>query len=244
VVDLTSADVVMSIPTSDIDDAVARLVRSWPSSLGRQGLSVSTGPVVAFRAREFVVPEDTGQEVVVPLIWLQNVQHGSVVWPAPGCRKEQYFRVTDASRRALVPNKTLVLLRRFTAKEEARRLTPAVLHGGSLPGASLAIENHVNYIHRPSGELDEREAIGLAGLLGSALLDRYFRISNGNTQVSAAELRALPLPSRETLLGLGDALAGSGVERTLSHERTVARVLGLPQQLARELEEEADEADR
>ncbi|MEO7328569.1 MAG: hypothetical protein ABI193_08330, partial [Minicystis sp.] len=33
----------------------------------------------------------------------------------------------------------------------------------------------------------------------SALFDSYFRISNGNTQVSATELRALPLPAPEVL---------------------------------------------
>ena len=74
---------------------------------------------------------------------------------------------------------------------------------GSLPGALLGLENHVNFVHRLGGEMSPREAMGLAALLNSELIDAYFRISSGNTQVSATELRALPLPPAALL----DAIA-------------------------------------
>jgi adenine-specific DNA-methyltransferase len=35
------------------------------------------------------------------------------------------------------------------------------------------------------------------------LLDTYFRISNGNTQVSATELRMMPLPSLSVINAIG-----------------------------------------
>ena len=62
------------------------------------------------------------------------------------------------------------------------------------------MENHLNYIHRPGGTLSEDEAWGLAALYNSRLLDTWFRAVNGNTQVSATELRAMPLPPRETIV--------------------------------------------
>ncbi|MDE0442308.1 MAG: hypothetical protein OXL38_09340, partial [Gammaproteobacteria bacterium] len=43
----------------------------------------------------------------------------------------------------------------------------------------------------------------LAALFNSRLLDTYFRTANGNTQVSATELRAMPLPERNVIVGLG-----------------------------------------
>ncbi|MBZ0307448.1 MAG: hypothetical protein K8I82_15375, partial [Anaerolineae bacterium] len=52
------------------------------------------------------------------------------------------------------------------------------------------------------------------GLFNSGLLDRYFRISNGNTQVNATELRAMPLPSWEAVLTIGEKLSA---ENTTSH---------------------------
>jgi adenine-specific DNA-methyltransferase len=51
--------------------------------------------------------------------------------------------------------------------------------------------------------LNPVEAIGLSALLNSAIIDRYFRIVSGNTQVNAAELRALPLPPWEILQRIG-----------------------------------------
>ena len=82
-----------------------------------------------------------------------------------------------------------------SAKEEARRLT-------ALPRIFVGFENHLNYIHRPGGTLSDDEAWGLAALYNH-LLDAYFRAVNGNTQVSATELRAMPLPARETIIELG-----------------------------------------
>jgi adenine-specific DNA-methyltransferase len=78
----------------------------------------------------------------------------------------------------------------------------------------VGLENHLNYIYRRKGELTEKEAFGLAALLNSELIDNYFRTFNGNTQISATELRALPLPSLALIEKLGEQVmnAGSDVE--------------------------------
>lgn len=51
--------------------------------------------------------------------------------------------------------------------------------------------------------MSEDEAYGLACLFNSSLLDTYFRAYNGNTQVSATELRAMPLPPLDVIKGIG-----------------------------------------
>jgi adenine-specific DNA-methyltransferase len=52
-------------------------------------------------------------------------------------------------------------------------------------------------------EMNEDEVLGLAALLNTELLDTYFRVSSGNTQVSATELRAMPLPALEMIVSIG-----------------------------------------
>jgi adenine-specific DNA-methyltransferase len=96
----------------------------------------------------------------------------------------------------------------------------------------IGLENHLNYIHRPKGKLAHAEALGLAALLNSALVDRFFRISNGNTQVSAVELRNLPLPSAERMRTIGRAIEQEGTEQL---DRVVADALDVPADLTEEL---------
>jgi adenine-specific DNA-methyltransferase len=50
------------------------------------------------------------------------------------------------------------------------------------------------------------EAIGLSALFNSAIVDRYFRIVNGDTQVNAAELRILSLPPLEVIRSVGEKI--------------------------------------
>ena len=103
----------------------------------------------------------------------------------------------------LVPNTNYVLLRRFSAKEDHRRLIAAALIGEDFPYAQIGFENHLNFIYRKMGALDKDETVGLSALLNSAIVDRYFRIVNGNTQVNAAELRAMPLPPLNVIREIG-----------------------------------------
>ena len=103
----------------------------------------------------------------------------------------------------LVPNRNYVLLRRFSAKEEERRLVAGPYLARTGDTSMVGLENHLNYIYRPGGTLTEDEAFGIAALLSSSLLDTYFRISNGNTQVSATELRTMPLPPLAVIHAIG-----------------------------------------
>jgi adenine-specific DNA-methyltransferase len=100
----------------------------------------------------------------------------------------------------------MVLLRRFSAKEEKRRLIAAPLLKSNFNCDFIGLENHVNYIYRKNGKMTEQEAHGIAALLNSSLLDNYFRISNGNTQVSATEIRAFPMPSIEMIRTIGQRI--------------------------------------
>lgn len=199
--DLQTTDKVLRLPLTDEDDAVLTLVDSWPDSLQSLDLNISTGPVVPFRATELIGKEGTVPKTDVPLLWMNHVKPMAVTWPLDR-HKPEYIKRSGAEALLLL-NKNYVLLRRFSAKEEARRLTAAPYIAADFDIPEVGFENHLNYIHRPSGSLSEDEAWGLAALYNSRLLDTYFRAVNGNTQVSATELRAMPLPPSETIIALG-----------------------------------------
>jgi adenine-specific DNA-methyltransferase len=202
--EILNGDNILHIPLSDQHDEIAELVRTWPAHLYDYGMEVSTGPVVPFRATQFVSSSGNVPETHAPLIWMQNVRPMQITWPLH--RKGQYI-AQEGAEKLLLPNRNYVMLRRFSAKEERRRLTAAP-YLAEINTTWLGLENHLNYIHRPNGSLSVEEARGLAALLNSDLMDTYFRISNGNTQVSATELRAMPLPPLEAIREIGRRVTG------------------------------------
>lgn len=192
------------LPVTELDQAITAIMDQWPCSLSKLGLQVSTGPVVAFRAKHLLQPSDgPNATATVPLLWMQNVRPQQVEWPVEQGNKPQAIARSAADQELLVPNANYVLTRRFSAKEEYRRLVAAPLLQEQLSDTALGLENHLNYIYRKDKSLEVAEVIGLSALLNSALLDRYFRICNGNTQVNATELRALPFPPLEIIKQIG-----------------------------------------
>jgi adenine-specific DNA-methyltransferase len=237
VIDLASASVSLNIPTTPLDDEIVALLRGWDNSLMSWRLQVSTGPVVAFRARQFLRGEP--DETTVPMLWLNNVRPLAVQWPLSN-GKPQYICSIAESRKLLVPSgNNYVLLRRFTAKEERRRLLAAPLRGGMLPGELLGFENHLNYVYRPHDGLTDDETAGIAALFNSALLDRYIRISNGNTQVNASELRSLPLPDPVQVSKIGRRVRASTFASDTLDE-VISTELELPHDIAHALERGVD----
>ncbi len=212
------------LPATVEDNDILKRVDNWKGSLHTYGMEISTGPVVPFRATEFLTGKANG--VTVPLLWMNHVQAMAVRWPL-GSRKPEYIVNSPESKKLLVANSNYVLLRRFSAKEESRRLTAAPCLAKNLPGTIVGLENHLNYIYRPYGMLTEDEAWGIAALYSSALLDRYFRCINGNTQVSATELRAMPLPPLAAIVELGRRVKGESRPGRIIDE--LVEVLARPQ---------------
>jgi adenine-specific DNA-methyltransferase len=209
VLELQTKDRMLNIPIAERQDEVARLVNSWKGSLHSYGLETSTGPVVPFRAVPLIYSSGEVPEKHAPLIWMQHVTPMRVEWPKASFRKEQYIVVNDNSFSLLVPAKNYVLLRRFSAKEERRRLVAAPFLKKDTNSQFVGLENHLNYIYRPKGEVSEEETSGLAALLNSDIFDTYFRIFNGNTQVSATELRRMPLPPLDLIREIGRQVMNS-----------------------------------
>ena len=237
VLDMASENRELSIPLCTQDLELVRAVQTWPNTLHSLGLEISTGPVVPFRATQFLT-QAANRDSAVPLLWMQHVRPMTTIWPLPTADKPQWIEAASDSMKLLVKDATYVLLRRFSAKEEKRRLVAAPLLEGTLNAHMVGLENHLNYIRGVTLPLDDELAYGLSALLNSTFLDRYFRISNGNTQVSATELRAMPLPSEKDIRSIGvEAQARFGTEADLHGLDTiVAEILDLSPELGVGLE--------
>ncbi len=202
--DMTSREKMLRIPSSQHEYQIINRIDKWTGSLGSYGMQVSTGPVVPFRAVELLSTNGKEPARCAPLLWLQHVHPMRVEWPAVVCKKPQYISTRSKdSTPLLLQNRNYVLLRRFSAKEEPRRLIAAPLLANQLGYDWIGIENHLNYLHRPGDSLTEEEAVGLAVIYNSEFMDTYFRVLNGSTQVSATEIRKIPLPSLDVIVEIG-----------------------------------------
>jgi len=183
------------------------LFRSWNGSLNKYNIQISTGPVVAYRATEYIREVyENGTVFLAPLIWLHNVYKMHIDWPVYKPNKGQYIQICSGSRSLLLPNKNYILLRRFSAKDDKSRLIASPYYAKLQDAEFIGVENKVNYIYRPKGELERSEVVGLAAVLNCKLFDNYFRIFNGNVNVSATELRVMPLPPLDIIKQIGDQL--------------------------------------
>jgi adenine-specific DNA-methyltransferase len=191
---------VLSFPVDTRETELLSRVRGWRARLHTLGLGISTGPVVPFRAED--VMEHASDSRNAPLLWMNHVFPQKVRFPVAGFRKPQYIR-QDAPPKLLVPRANYLLIRRFSAKEDRRRLTAACLWEHQIPTEVVGLENHLNYIYGQGASAAPDLLAGLCLLLSSSFLDAYFRISSGNTQVSATELRSMPLPESGVLCQLG-----------------------------------------
>ncbi|MGH3263874.1 MAG: Eco57I restriction-modification methylase domain-containing protein, partial [Trebonia sp.] len=194
------------IVAGESDVAASRVFAALPCTLAETGIEVSTGKVVDFRAREYL--RDSPGHGTVPLIYPGNLRDGSVAWPL-GIRKPQALASCEGTRKLLVPGERYVLVKRFSAKEERRRVVAAVYEGGDFGAGAVGFENHLNVFHcRGRGIGDGHVARGLCMWLNSTVVDKYFRTFSGHTQVNATDLRSLRYPSRGQLAALGAALGG------------------------------------
>jgi adenine-specific DNA-methyltransferase len=173
-------------------------IEHWPLRLADIGLRVQTGPVVGFRARAHLRLRSTTTSV--PMLWMPHVRRSHVDWPR--AHKAEHIESNDASAWMLVRNEPMVLLRRFSPKEDERRVT-ATSCEAQLPGESIGLENHLNVIRGIDEPMSVPLARGLAAWLNSHVVDEHLRQRLGSTQVNAVELRALPVPDAETLERLG-----------------------------------------
>lgn len=190
------------VPTSPGYNAI-ELSKCVRSTIGDLGIEVSTGPVVDFRLLKYIKREPDRD--TVPLLYPGHFSSQTTHWPISGIKRGDCIQVNSETRKWLYPSGFYTVVRRFSSKEEPRRIVANVVRPDKFPGAELlGFENHLNIFHEDRHGLPEALAYGLALFLNTTAVDENFRRFNGHTQVNATDLRLMKYPDRHTLLALGE----------------------------------------
>ena len=170
-------------------------------TLQQLGVTVSTGPVVDFRLKAHLRisanPDDA------PLLYPGHFAGGILSWPRIDSKKANGIAINEDTQRWLFPPGHYVAVKRFTAKEEKRRVVAMLVDPALLPQSRYGFENHLNIYHENRGPLPKDLARGLVAFLNTQAVDDWFREFNGHTQVNATDLRSLSYPTRDKLIELG-----------------------------------------
>ncbi len=208
---------IICIPSNQFDmQLVNKCFKNGFKKIAHAGLRVSTGQIVPFRMREYLTGEDKSSHR--PIYWSHNIVANK--FEPNKKQKGRQHMVIDCKE---IENEKLrgpvLAFKRISAKEQSRRLEGALIPGNS---RGYFLENHLNFIKREHEKAPSLEVLRI--LLNSALWDRLFRLINGNTQVSAKEIRIFPIPHNVDLL---EGIAKKGVHYHEELEKAVNTAYGL-----------------
>ena len=176
--------------------------RLFLHNLDDLGLEVCTGPVVDFRLKNWW--STTPRPGTVPLLYPHHFTQDGLQYPKEHKKPNALVRSPEVDK-WLMPSGFYVVVKRFSSKEERRRVVAYVVSPGDLKSPWIGFENHWNVLHFQKKGIDQKLANGLACFLNSTYLDNHFRNFSGHTQVNAADLRNMKYPGIEQLKLLGTA---------------------------------------
>lgn len=184
--------------TNQDEVAVLDKLHRWDKTLPDIGLRMKTGLTVDFRNRDILRDEE--EEGAIPLFYSQHIKQGEVQFPI---QKEHEYVVTE-QKGLMQDNRNYLFVKRFTAKEEPRRLQCGVYLAKKFPQYSkISTQNKINFIDGLLTEMSECLVYGLYVLFNSSLYDDYYRILNGSTQVNSTEINAIPVPDLNIIQEMG-----------------------------------------
>ena len=224
IIDGSNQHNIIRIPENSADGHILSLVEDWPSSFEGNNYYISTGPVVEFRTREFITAK--AQKDSIPLLRMHNVKAFRIEWTGKHW-KDVRFLLKEGHEKHTCSNKVYVILKRFSSKDEKRRLVAGIHDPEQFKNHRIGLENHLNYIGVKSEDMGLPEAFGLAALFNSTFMDRYFRSISGNTQVNATEIRLLKLPTRDQIISIGKEVQRAKGYEQLSVDEIVQSELSI-----------------
>lgn len=211
------------LPTNQSEVDVLNNVNKFKNNLLDIGIKLRTGLTVDFRNKDLL--QDTQNGTSVPIFYPCHFNNGFINFPVDTDKKQ--FILKD-KKSLLQDNKDYLFLKRFTSKEEKRRLQPAIyLHDSFNEFDYISTDNKLNFIDiiNKNDSLTVSEIYGLFVLFNSSLYDQYYRILDGSTQVNAGEINSMPVPDRNSLKQLGDKFISSNNFTTESCDKLLGELI-------------------
>lgn len=224
-IDSNSKENILFIPSNTVEAKTINVFRQWKNTLNDFNIQISTGPVVAFRCEDYLISDLDLKVSIAPLVWLHNIKEMEFAYPLKKGTKQSYIIDSEESKKVLLKNKNYILIRRFSSKDDKSRLVCCPYFASNSKYERIGIENHINYVYRPNGELSEEEIWGISALFSSKLFDTFFRTFNGNTQVGASELKQIKMPPLEKIIMIGKILKNTFQPTKTEIENIINNVL-------------------
>jgi hypothetical protein len=151
------------------------------------------------------------------LLYPVHFSGGEITWPIEGMKKPNAIERNPDTEKWFYPTGYYCVVRRFSSKEESRRIVASVVEPSAFGDAPvLGFENHLNVFHDNRRGLPKAMAHGLAVFLNTTAVDEAFRRFNGHTQVNATDLTLMKYPSRDVLMQLGEwAMQQKGLTQSM-----------------------------
>ena len=198
----SNGHVFFRIPSNEQELKVIRRLDTLPYNFYRLGLKISTGKVVAFRNRPHLQSNITKDSV--PLLWMHNIKNGRIEWPMNRKDKALAIKNNEMTKWLLLKSGNYLVIKRFAAKEQKKRFRTACIFEEDFKNYQyFALDNMINYIYSPDRKLNKNHIKGISRYLNLPIVDLYFRVLNGHTQINANEVYSLPFPSLQELENLG-----------------------------------------
>ncbi|BBU68744.1 Eco57I restriction-modification methylase domain-containing protein [Fluviibacter phosphoraccumulans] len=212
------------VPRHASDKELSLLFDGTKTTLDNYGYHARTGALVYHRDKRprFLSSEQAiNPKALMPLIWSKNISPDGefslnrVSSPS----KERFVDMGEANAAGAI-RKPAVVLQRVSSTEQPRRLVGAAVPAELFTEFGGVVgENHVCFLEQADSECEISPEL-LAQILRTTTVDRVFRCISGATNVSAYELKHLPLPAPKKLL--------TAMAQGLDIEAAVRHAYGLP----------------
>ena len=162
-------DFYVFLPTTKKEVQVIQSINRYSDTMPDIGIKMKTGIIVDFRQYDDLRTEEG--EGNCPLFYSQHIRNGRVHHQPSG---KEFDWVVNTKPGLIQKNKDYIFCKRFSAKEEQRRLQCGVYLAADFPEyACIGTQNKINFVERLDGaELEKTEIYGVYALLNSTLFDQ------------------------------------------------------------------------